>query len=118
MKENIQCKLVTVFELFVQTLQKQGNMFKVNSFQLALGLSYYRWVLYQVILNFEESTVSLKFWNSVFLKHLITNIRVCLKYFSWDDWIFDIFKHIINQSTDIMLVGYIAIVVLCCFKHS
>ena len=82
-------------------------MFKVYSFQLALGLSYYKWVLYQVILNVEESTVSLKFWNSIFLKHFIINIRVCLKYFSWD-WIFEFFKYIINQqSTDVMVVGYI-----------
>ena len=51
-------------------------MFKVYSFQqLALGLSFYK-LEYQVILNFEESIVSLKFWNSIFLKDFITNIRV------------------------------------------
>ena len=41
-------------------------------------------MLYKLILNFQGSTVSLKFWIPCFLKHFIKNIRGYLKYFSWD----------------------------------
>ena len=53
------------------TLKTVGNILTGLQFWLALGRSFYREVLYQLILNFEKSTVSLKFgipyfWSTLF----------------------------------------------------